>query len=141
MTVKITSVHLLSFYKWITATIYIIFTIICLSWLSISAKAYYSVLNTFGFIPGNDPLAEMAKKRNYEVPVISAKYDELILDAFLWGLVLVPIWFFITYLISLASKNLSFNRLLASIALALFILTFLLLQTDVFGWYFEYIVD
>src|SRR6478609_3754275 len=106
-TVKIASNHLLSFYKWVTGSVYIAFAIICLVWLSISAKAYYSVLNTFGFIPGNDPLVEMAKKKNYEVPVISAKYDELLLNAFLWGLILVPIWFFITYLISLTNKNLS----------------------------------
>lgn len=138
---KIAFRHLFLFYGWVTRTIYVVFAIICLAWLAISAKAYYSVLNTFGFIPGNDPLTEMARKKSFEVPVISAKYDELLLDTFLWGFVLIPIWFFITYLISLTDKNLNINRILTSIVLGLFILAFLLLQTNVFGWYLGYIVD
>ena len=121
--------------------LYVSVILIVFGWLILSAWAYLSVLNTFGKIPSNDELISLSIEKNYDIAIVSPSFDEKFLEVFACDLFIGPIFIVLECIVSVLFKKFALNRLLL-LCLALSIVTGILsISTEVFGWYFVFIVD
>ena len=122
--------------------IYYIFISLPVMYAVIGIYSYYSVLNTFGRVPGNGELYNLAKTKNLTIKTFPVKYGEIFLDIFFISLIVIPFYILINYLVHKYYSEVIFYKKHAITLLIVFMIAFIFfLQNPVLGWYVEYLLD
>jgi len=132
-------------YKKINLTIvsiYYLFISLPIAYAIIGIYSYYSVLNDFGRVPGNDELHALAKAKNLTIKTFPIKYGEIFLDCFFFALLITPFYILINYLVHRRYSQVILYKKHAIILSILVLITFIFfMRNPILGWYVGYLLD
>jgi hypothetical protein len=128
-------------YEQMTKFIYGCFVTMASVWMLISAYVFHQVEAVAGRDISNDSVSNLFSEKRIKLPVISFSFDELLMQCFMAGFLLVPVFILFTFVTAIANEKLVFKGLWAIVVSIVYVGAFFLLKTHMFGWYTGYLVD
>jgi hypothetical protein len=107
----------------------------------ISCHSYYSVLGTFGRVPGNDELYELARQTEQRIKTFPVEEGKVLILFWVCSVYLIPFLLRVNYIVFRLNRKIRFEWKLAILLSALWIAMLLLMNFEWLGWYFQYVLD
>ena len=124
--------------------IYYVLVLLPIIYVAVSIFSYYSVLNSFGEVPGNDTLYYLARTKNIRINTFPTHMGETLIIVLMYAYLFVPIFIFINYVVSkefIDKRIIRFQKHAALILIGVYLIVYFLQWTDSVGWYFQYVLD
>lgn len=120
---------------------YWIFISIPVFFLLVSTWSYFSVLHTFGKVPEiHDTLEELAATKKLPIHIFPVEWGGYLITALVICCITVPFYLLINYFAH-RKENIRFHQQFSIAVVIIYILLFLLIRLEPFGWYLIYILD
>ena len=141
--IKLKTVDL--FYKAINAgiiSIYCFLIAVVIFYHIVATYSHTSVYDTFGPIPGNDALYELAVKKDLQINTFPVDCGYNLIMTWFCLFYIIPVLIVVNYFIYRSNKKIKFQKYWSIALLCCYLGSWGLMSSDKFGgWYFQYVLD
>jgi len=125
------------------ASVYYIFLIIPVCFITVSVYSYFAVLNKFGEVPPYaDGVKALEEAKANTAKIFPIEYGDMLLSILLYAIVILPFFIILNYLFHRKYSWLTFYPKFILFLFAEYLISFFLLASpNPVGWYTGYIFD